>query len=182
VADRVFLVDWQLQGDSLEKVVASAALVVRGHVTAQRSVVMVSPVWDSEKGRYQTLEETGRRDVKFELPETISTIQIDEVLSTTDASVRSGSTVEIRELGGYFSDGTFGAVADKPLLVPNQDAVFALNALSEEGTYREVGGTQGRFTIDHGAVRALHEDFRPLYDGRPVMDLVSEITRFGVRQ
>jgi hypothetical protein len=176
-ADRVFLVDWQLQGDSLGEVVGSAALIVRGRVISQRSVVSINPVWDSEKGRYQTIEETGRRDVKFELPETISTIQIDEVLSTTDASVTSGSTIEIRELGGYFSDGTFAAVSDKPVLAADQKAIFALNTPYAKGAYRESGGTQGRFTIEDGGVRALHEGFRSTYDGRPVAELVSEITR-----
>ena len=175
--DRVFLVDWQYQGDTFEEVVGNAALVVRGRVISQRSVVSVNPVWDSEKGRYQTLEETGPRDVKFELPETISTIQIDEVVATAGASVTSGGTIEIRELGGHFSDGTYGAALDKPTLVSGQNAIFALNAPDQKGAYREVGGTQGRFTIEDGVVQPLHESFRSSYDGRPVTQLVSEIKK-----
>lgn len=175
--DRVMLVEWELQGDSLEQVVDSAALIVRGHVISQRSVVTISPVWDSEKGRYLTLEETGRRDVKFEMPETISTIQIDEVLSTTDGSVKTGGTIELRELGGYYSNGTFGVVADKPLLVPGQKGIFALTSPHPKAAYREAGGIQGRFMIEDGAVRALYEGFRSTYDGRTVTEMASEITR-----
>lgn len=178
--DRVFLVDWKYAGDSFEAVVGSAALVVRGQVISQRSVISINPVWDSEKGRYQTLEETGPRDVKFELPETISTIQIDEVVATSDTSVKSGGTLEIRELGGYFSDGTFGAAIDKPILVSGQKAIFALDAPHMKGAYREVGGTQGRFTIEDGVVQPLHESFRSTYEGRPVTQLVSEIKKLRV--
>jgi hypothetical protein len=175
--DRVFLVEWVYQGESLEEVVDTAALIVRGSVISQRSVISINPVWDSEKGRYQTLEETGPRDVKFELPETISTIQIDEVLSASDTSVKSGGTIEIRELGGFFSNGTYGAVTDKPVLVLGQKAIFMLNAPDAKAAYREAGGTQGRFMIEDGTVRALHEGFRSAYDGRTVTQMASEITR-----
>lgn len=175
--ERVFLVDWALAGDSLEDVVGSAELVVRGRVIAQRSVVTVNPVWDSEKGRYLTLEETGPRHVKFEMPETISTIQVDEVLSSADPSVTSGSTIELRELGGSFSNGSIGVVADKPLLASGQKAIFALNAPHAKAAYREVGGIQGRFMIEDGVVRPLYEGFRSTYNGRTVTDLASEIKR-----
>jgi hypothetical protein len=174
---RSFMVDWKFEGESLEDVVGGASFVVSGRVVSQRSVVTITPVWDSEKGRYLTREETGRRDIKFELPETISTIEIDQVLASSDASVTRGGTVEIRELGGYFSDGTVGVVADKPLLVVGQKAIFAVNGAQTKGAYHEIGGIQGRFMIEDGVVRPLYEGFRPAYDGRPVTELVSEITR-----
>jgi hypothetical protein len=174
---RSFVVDWKFEGESLEDVVGGASFVVSGRVVSQRSVVTITPVWDSEKGRYLTHEETGRRDIKFEMPETISTIEIDQVLASSDASVTRGGTVEIRELGGYFSDGTFGVVADKPLLVVGQQAIFAVNGAQTKGAYHEIGGIQGRFMIEDGKVRALYKGFRSAYDGRPVTELVSEITR-----
>jgi hypothetical protein len=173
---RSFMVDWMLAGESLEDVVGSASLVVSGRVVSQRSVVTIMPVWDSEKSRYLTREEMGRRDIKFEMPETISTIEIDQVLASSDASVTRGGTVEIRELGGYFSDGTFGVVADKPLLVVGQKAIFAVGAQTRDA-YHEIGGIQGRFMIEDGNVRALYEGFRSAFDGRPVTELVSEISR-----
>ena len=173
---RAFMVDWKFAGESLEDVVGGASLVVSGRVVSQRSVVTITPVWDSAKGRYLTREETGRRELKFEMPETISTIEIDQVVASSDASVTRGGTVEIRELGGYFSDGSFGVVADKPLLVVGQKAIFAVGAQTKDA-YHEIGGIQGRFMIEDGNVRALYEGFRSAYDGRPVTELVSEITR-----
>lgn len=174
---RSFMVDWKLEGESLEDVVGSASFIVNGRVVSQRSVVTITPVWDREKGRYLTLEETGRRDIKFEMPETISTIEIDEVVASSDASVMRGGTVEIRELGGFFSDGTFAVVADKPLLAVGQKAIFAVNGAQTKGAYHEIGGIQGRFMIEDGNVRPLYAGFRSAFGGRPVTELVSEITR-----
>jgi len=173
---RSFMVDWMFAGESLEEVVDGASLVVSGRVVSQRSVVTILPVWDREKSRYLTREEMGQRDIKFETPETISTIEIDQVLASSDASVTRGGTVEIRELGGYFSDGTFGVVADKPLLVVGQKAIFAVGAQTRDA-YHEIGGIQGRFLIEDGNVRPLYEGFRSAFEGRPVTELVSEIRR-----
>jgi len=176
--DRTLIVDWMSDGDTLDEVVAKTGVVVRGHVVKQRFVVTVTPVWSSEKGRFETLEETGPRDAKFQMPWTISTIEVDEVLSTTDASVTKGSTVEIREIGGFHSDGSFSQVTDKPALRPQQEAVFALHQYPQAifaHQFREAGGIQGRFTVDQGTIKPLDPKFAA-FSGLPVADLTMKIS------
>jgi len=103
------------------------------------------------------------------VPYTISTIEVGDVLLDREGSagldgamLRASSIVEVAELGGRLGCGCIVHPEDKPVLEPSEDAYLFLGpAAGGAGRYHVVGGWQGRFRVQEGAVRALAADAKP---------------------
>jgi hypothetical protein len=186
-------VDWVSVGN-LEEMTRESDLVARGRVVAVRRAARRLLPWNEKEQRYLTPEEAG--DVFDEIPLTVSTIELDQVVRAKDGAVAidgrdvaDKSTIEIVELGGRLPDGCVSSPEDKPLLRLEEEAVFFLSAVGGKrvGAYHVVGGWQGRMDVEQGAIHPLARDVHPSvrelvqYDGRGVDDFIADVRAIQIK-
>lgn len=130
---------WAKHYETLDELLTEADLVVRGRVDAAFR---------------EFLEPTA---LKSELPVTDFTFRIDEVL----AGERPERLV-IRQTGGMTSRGKV-EVRDDRLMRPGEEYVLFL-VTPDRQTYVVIGGPQGRFIVDQGAISSLSARDRSIVD------------------
>lgn len=171
---------------SFADVLQHAPLIVRGRVVSQKVEHVRHYGYDHDKGRTLTAEEAG--DVYGELPFTISTVVVDEVVRAERGAgalggkaIAEGRTIEIEELGGDMPDGTILEPHDNPPLRGGDESVlFLTQRPGAAGRYVVVGGYQGRFPVRDGQVEALASHPQSFLDfkgfaGAPVSDFVGRV-------
>ena len=185
-------VDWKTV-DNLEEVTRESDLVVHGRVVGVRRAATRLYPWNEQEQRYMTPEEAG--DVFDEVPLTVSTIAVDEVVRSKEGAtavhgerIAEGRTIEVVELGGRLPDGCVSSPEDKPLLRLSEETVLFLSAEGKRaGVYHVVGGFQGRMGVRQNTIHPLASDVHPgvseltRHEGRGVQDLIAEVRSIQVR-
>src|SRR5215468_12717405 len=118
-------VDWVTM-DGLDGTMSETGMVVHGRVVQQRSANRRVYPYDEAKGRRMTPEEAG--NVFLEVPRTVSTVRVDQMVFAPDATAAALAEVDIEQLGGTGANGVLYEADDNPILRMNEEGVFMLSA------------------------------------------------------